>query len=508
MLPTTRATLFLISVLIISDSSLHARDHVPWVHDIATAQQMAATNHLLVLLHFSADDCPPCRQLERKIFNKRIFGHAIGELFVPVNVNVNKHPELKQRFNITAWPTDVVITPDGREVHRMTSPQDMTMYLDTLRKVVWRHKTTAPGAMVANATTPGAPGSAPGEPTAPFASMRPAPQQVAGSSLSGPTANAAGVSSLPPSPMAQTPMTNVHVARPGTQIPGHSVAGNVAGYSMPVGDSAMSAPAVYGGANPAVTSPPMTNPSVYGATAGFTPPPSPTYSAAPASVQNQYVAPPVPTAPRVTHPPVVAESSLYGPPPMASPPTAAAPGTDSAYSAAPAATPQPPAAAARPPATAPPTAHSAVQPATNLAGPGEQEPVVQVSAQTAQQPMMGLEGYCPVTLYENERWAAGDAKWGARHRGRVYLFQTAAAQQRFLAEPDRYSPVLSGFDPVLFLETGQLVEGNRAHGLRVKQSIVLFSSEETLARFAQDPAGVLGQLNQSVATAPNGTAVR
>ncbi|MDA8041990.1 MAG: thioredoxin family protein, partial [Pirellulales bacterium] len=35
---------------------------------------------------------------------------------------------------------------------------------------------------------------------------------------------------------------------------------------------------------------------------------------------------------------------------------------------------------------------------------------------------LGLEGYCPVALMETGSWVEGQARWGARHRGRTYLF--------------------------------------------------------------------------------------
>jgi protein disulfide-isomerase len=94
-----------------------------------------------------------------------------------------------------------------------------------------------------------------------------------------------------------------------------------------------------------------------------------------------------------------------------------------------------------------------------------------------------LEGYCPVTLVEQERWQKGDARFGAIHRSRTYLFTSAAEQQKFLANPDAYSPVLSGFDPVRYLERSELVEGKRKHGLFYDKRIYLFADEDSLQRF-------------------------
>ncbi|MDH3718495.1 MAG: hypothetical protein OES79_10290, partial [Planctomycetota bacterium] len=57
----------------------------------------------------------------------------------------------------------------------------------------------------------------------------------------------------------------------------------------------------------------------------------------------------------------------------------------------------------------------------------------------------------------------------------------------FLSNPDYYSPAISGNDPVLAVDQRQFVAGKRKHGLFYDKRVFLFASEETLARFYQDP---------------------
>ena len=101
--------------------------------------------------------------------------------------------------------------------------------------------------------------------------------------------------------------------------------------------------------------------------------------------------------------------------------------------------------------------------------------------------MDGLDGYCPVTLQEQERWVRGDARWGAVHRGCTYLFLSQDHQQRFLSNPDHYSPVLSGLDPARYVDRGELVPGRRAHGMWFRGKVYLFADEQSLDRFSQSP---------------------
>ena len=100
---------------------------------------------------------------------------------------------------------------------------------------------------------------------------------------------------------------------------------------------------------------------------------------------------------------------------------------------------------------------------------------------------LGLEGYCPVTLAERGAWAEGRAQWGARHRGRTYLFAGPEQQKAFLADPDRYAPALSGDDAVVAFETGKSAPGQRRYGVVCQSRIYLFSSPETRDAFAANP---------------------
>jgi YHS domain-containing protein len=108
-----------------------------------------------------------------------------------------------------------------------------------------------------------------------------------------------------------------------------------------------------------------------------------------------------------------------------------------------------------------------------------------------------MDGFCAVTLLETvtrdphdrAAWKKGNPKFGAIHRGRTYLFTSPEHQQKFLANPDAYAPVLSGCDPVVFAERGELLDGKRAYGLITPDKrIYLFADEAALRKFNQSPA--------------------
>lgn len=120
-----------------------------------------------------------------------------------------------------------------------------------------------------------------------------------------------------------------------------------------------------------------------------------------------------------------------------------------------------------------------------------------------------LHGKCPVALILEGQWVEGDARWGIIHRDRTYLFSSQANYDLFKTNPDRYSPVLSGFDPVIFHQQGKLLDGLEENGVFMgkddKQHIILFQSPETRATFQSNPKLYMDTVRQAVYSASRDT---
>ena len=99
----------------------------------------------------------------------------------------------------------------------------------------------------------------------------------------------------------------------------------------------------------------------------------------------------------------------------------------------------------------------------------------------------GLDGYCPVCLVDQRKWVAGNRQLGIEHRGRVYLFERPEERDRFWANPDIYTPILSGNDAVIALERGQSVPGRREFGVFFGNRIYLFADKTSLEKFWKNP---------------------
>jgi YHS domain-containing protein len=99
----------------------------------------------------------------------------------------------------------------------------------------------------------------------------------------------------------------------------------------------------------------------------------------------------------------------------------------------------------------------------------------------------GLNGYCPVELVENENWVPGDPRWTATYQGRSYVLSGPEQHLRFVTNPSRYCPVLSGMDPVLAVDENRELVGQTEYCVVYDGRLYMFSGEYSLARFRQNP---------------------
>ena len=139
------------------------------------------------------------------------------------------------------------------------------------------------------------------------------------------------------------------------------------------------------------------------------------------------------------------------------------------------------------------------------------------NGQQLQASVPALSGYCPVSLFANRQWIEGQPQHAVRHRGRIYLLSSPEAVKKFLEAPDTFSPVLSGYDPLIFLSQGVLVEGSVYDGLQDPNynQILLFSTPENkkffqdnYARLASELASILTPSQPRTAAAPSTAVTR
>lgn len=130
--------------------------------------------------------------------------------------------------------------------------------------------------------------------------------------------------------------------------------------------------------------------------------------------------------------------------------------------------------------------------------PVEPQMVAQAPQLPADSPPLGFFGYCPVTMKKENRWQKGDVRWGCYHRGRTYLFTSPEARDTFLSAADDYAPALSGVDPVVAIDSGKVEAGKQEYGIEYEGRFYLFSSEDNLRKFFNQPKHYASGVQQAM----------
>jgi len=465
-----------IAILAVTALAAAAQGDSPmrWQPNLETAQRLAAQTNRLVLIHFWAPWCRPCMQLEQQVFSKPETGAALEANFVMVKLNADDAPGTARMYGVSSLPTDVITTPSGQLVSQVQSPPTATQYVQQMNQAAAGHRSLAqkpnsPG--VQRVEPQGAPVTPPPTTGAlydPYSTPNPA----------GPTGAQPGaateVAAAPVAPATAAPPVAppMDAALPNAPAP---TADRYAEFYPPAqspaapgaADSQVMPAQAYGSVGPAAAQAPLVDPyaTPADASAAATPAPSADPYAAPAA--NPYATPAAPA----TNPYAAAPNPYASNPYASAPPAAQAPVNP--YAAA--------AAAGAGTATAP-------NPNLPQLPPGC--------------PAVALDGNCPVTLLERRRWAQGHPSFGAVHRGRTYLFLGPQERDKFLTDPDRYSPVLSGLDPVLAAE-GQSVHGKREFGVfGADGKVYLFANEASRAKFEESEMSYASRATQMMQQQP------
>jgi thiol-disulfide isomerase/thioredoxin/YHS domain-containing protein len=417
---------------------------IPWVGDPNDAARIAQQTGKPILLHFYTDNCPPCKMLEYRAFRDPDFVKILSDSVIPVKVNADEQREFTANYGVTRWPTDVYLFPDGSELHRTVCPQDPTVYSEVIQRVSLRCRDHL---IEINS--------------------RRAPEksdtQLKFEGLRNNAENPADAERAPATENKTAAKTASHKmpSRASREPPKHS------SRELPAFESTAPNHLSVASYRQDMDAPPASDSN--GTAAGQT------ESSADKTKVNRYRSQSANFSSSFT-------GSIPNPA-QSAPSQVLSPFVNQPINQ-----------------TQPPSQMSTVSQQKSLLARdgGTQNNPPQISS--AADENIAIEGYCPIILDE-KRWELGNAQFAVRHRGKIYHCSSEAARAAFLADPDRYSPMLSGYDIVRFLESGQVVTGKRQFGCWFGGRVYLFESEMTRQIFDQNVDRYLHQLQSLQASA-------
>lgn len=512
---TSRLAPILWLALALACGSVFAHESIRWAPDINSARRASAEFKVPLLIHFYGDGCLPCKTLEQRVLAQPEIISSLNKFFICVKVNATQDRQLAAEFQVHSWPTDVFVSPDGKTLYQGVCQQEVRAYSGVLEnvKVMNRDRNVMLAAsqpiqpqngIAQQAATFGNQSFTPGllPPGTNLVSSSATPNFY-GSQNSGTAAG--GQQQLPPSmPPNQFVQSGPLLAN--TQP--SSIGG-----STPGGQQQLQGPVA---------------PSFLATRSGELPVAPPTHGRLASPVDERIVASRNDTLPMPTATHQMAQS--LGVPQVDAPSTGMLTTVNSVSVGPQAATAlgagsqamnnpyyqSPVAATAGAGANSPSAASQVIdrpnamvdngtisaqqvafrprnavesrggseqlpgQPSLESAGSVPQSIASNAADAVADMPKPAIAGYCPIALRTSGGWVHGAAQFAVRHRGRVYWLSSEEARNEFLSDPDKQSPVLSGYDPMLLLNEGRLVEGSVQWGLleEVSGAFLFFSSEQ------------------------------
>ncbi len=97
---------------------------------------LAQKEKKLVFVDFYTTWCGPCKKMSSEVFTQRQVGEYFNRTFVNLKVDAEKGEgvELAKRYQVKAYPTFVVLKPDGTEIYRTSGARSADEFVDKIRK--------------------------------------------------------------------------------------------------------------------------------------------------------------------------------------------------------------------------------------------------------------------------------------------------------------------------------------------------------------------------------------
>ncbi|MCL2711294.1 MAG: thioredoxin family protein [Planctomycetaceae bacterium] len=146
---------------------------VRWETDLSVATLRAGREQRPLFLHFVSNDNPASPQTGSEVFTHPNIAAHLNANYVMVRINAVENPTLGQQLGVTAVPSDLILKPNGQEIHRrvgVITTERFAEYLTYLQKLQ-SEATQAPAA------PPAAPGAFPA--MNPQSSIQPGPPPTA-----------------------------------------------------------------------------------------------------------------------------------------------------------------------------------------------------------------------------------------------------------------------------------------------------------------------------------------
>jgi thiol:disulfide interchange protein len=139
-----------------------SKDQVNWRYSFNQASAESNETNKPLLVVFTADWCPPCKQMKAWVYSNKNVADAIEAGFIPVKVDLTTEglpdQNVAERYEVQSIPTMLTLTPAGTPIGRSVgylNKEDFLNWLDTssMRYATLKEDMQAQGHSIAEVET-------------------------------------------------------------------------------------------------------------------------------------------------------------------------------------------------------------------------------------------------------------------------------------------------------------------------------------------------------------------
>jgi thioredoxin-related protein len=105
-----------------------------WRDGFDSALREAKESNRSIVLELYMEGCPHCKRLHDDTHTDAGVAKELNLNYVPVRLEGRQHMDVVKKFNVTGAPTTLVLSSDGKEVHRFAGYLPPADYLKELKK--------------------------------------------------------------------------------------------------------------------------------------------------------------------------------------------------------------------------------------------------------------------------------------------------------------------------------------------------------------------------------------
>ena len=121
-------------------SSNVGANEIVWRHDYRAALEEAKEQERPLLVKVSARWCSYCVRMQSETLTNSAVVDEISENFVALELDADRDRELISRFNVSTYPTTIIMAPDRRILSRLVGYKSTSQFSTSLRGALGRYR--------------------------------------------------------------------------------------------------------------------------------------------------------------------------------------------------------------------------------------------------------------------------------------------------------------------------------------------------------------------------------